>query len=291
MGKFSKALEKSADQPGPKIGRIISGPEQGKPTEESPSGRAQTSPAPEPAADLAREHWDRRLQISTDPKSEYFESFRRLRSSIVYPASGSPPKTLLVTSTVPHEGKGFVCANLGVALARGMEHYAMMVDCDFRNPTLAGLFGLSNETGLADYLQQQADLSLLIRKTRQPKLSLLPSGQPPKNPAEMLSSSRMAALIDEMAERYPDRIVLFDSPPDVVASETGVLAKRIDGVILVVRYGASKKEDIKKFVEALGREKIYGVVFNAFPENTMEDFLDRRMGHGYGYHRYAYKGY
>ncbi|MFP4668108.1 MAG: polysaccharide biosynthesis tyrosine autokinase [Desulfobacterales bacterium] len=287
MGKLSKAFEKSEDQ----ADRGKSRPAKQHPAGKGQSGWTRTAPPPEPDAGFARERWDMRLQISTDPKSGYFESFRRLRSSIVYPSSGRPPRTILVTSTVPHEGKGFVCANLGVALARGMENYAMMVDCDFRNPTLAELFGVSNETGLTDHLREQVDLSLLIRKTGQSKLSLLPSGQPPKNPAELLSSARMEALIGEMAGRYPDRLVLFDSPPDVIASETGVLAKRIDGVILVVRHGASRKEDIKKFVEALGRDKIYGVVFNAFPENTMEDFLERRMGYSYGYHRYSYKGY
>ncbi len=285
MGKLSKAFEKTSNQTGSAAQRVKPVPAPSKQPGKRESGRVELTRDLD--AGFGRERWDLRLQMSTDPKSGYFESFRRLRASIVYPSSGRQPKTLLVTSTVPHEGKGFVCANLGVALAQGMEHYAMMVDCDFRNPTLSGLFGLSNETGLADYLQDEADLSLLIRKTGQPKLSLLPSGLPPKNPAELLASSRMSALIDEMAQRYPDRIILFDSPPDVIASETSVLAKNIDGVILVVRYGASKKEDVKRFVETLGREKIHGVVFNAYPENTVESFLDKKMGYGYGYYKYS----
>lgn len=290
MGKLSKAFEKSAESSGTRVrGRK---PEPASGTQvagEKPHRQKTFSPVLD--AVVSQEKWDLRLQMSIDPKSGYFEGFRRLRASIVYPSSGRRPRTLLVTSAVPHEGKGFVCANLGVALARGMEHHAMMVDCDFRHPTLAGLFGLSNETGLADYLRGEADLPLLIRKTGQSKLSVLPSGQPPANPAELLASSRMSALIDEMADRYPDRIVLFDSPPDVVASETSVLAQSIDGVILVVRYGASKKEDVKRFVETIGKEKIFGVVFNAFPENTVEAFLDKKLGYGYSYHSYSYKGY
>ncbi|MFW5975517.1 MAG: polysaccharide biosynthesis tyrosine autokinase [Desulfosalsimonas sp.] len=290
MGKLSKAFEKSANS-------SQRGSPAHKPAAESGRRKEKEKDVhPEsPSIDLdegtARERWDRRLQLSTDYKSGYFETFRRLRSSIVYPSSGTRPRTLLVTSAAPHEGKGFVSANLGIALSQGMEHHAMMVDCDFRHPTLAGLFGHSNEAGLADYLQDEVDLSLLIRKTGVPKLSLLPSGRPPRNPAELLSSSRMAGLIDEMAERYPDRIVLFDSPPDVIASETSVLAQNIDGVILVIRYGGSKKEEVKRFVEKVGREKIYGVVFNAFPEDTMESLLDRTMGYGYGYYKYSYNRY
>ncbi|MFP4257232.1 MAG: CpsD/CapB family tyrosine-protein kinase, partial [Desulfobacterales bacterium] len=177
MGKLSKAFEKSANS-------SQRGSPAHKPAAES--GRRQEKEKdvhPEsPSIDLdegtARERWDRRLQLSTDYKSGYFETFRRLRSSIVYPSSGTRPRTLLVTSAAPHEGKGFVSANLGIALSQGMEHHAMMVDCDFRHPTLAGLFGHSNEAGLADYLQDEVDLSLLIRKTGVPKLSLLPSGRP-----------------------------------------------------------------------------------------------------------------
>lgn len=292
MGKLSKAFEKSATslQSGSRRQKTAEAP--GKQQEKEKTVHSEAS-CVDLDAEASRDRWDRRLQLSTDQKSGYFETFRRLRASIVYPSSGNRPKTLLVTSAAPHEGKGFVCANLGIALSQGMEHHAMMVDCDFRHPTLAGLFGHSNETGLTDYLQDEVDLSLLIRKTGVPKLSLLPSGRPPRNPAELLSSSRMAGLIDEMAERYPDRIVLFDSPPDVIASETSVLAQNIDGVILVIRYGTSKKEDVKRFVEKVGREKIYGVVFNAFPEDTMESILDRTMGYGYGYgyYKYSYSRY
>lgn len=230
---------------------------------------------------LAQDHWDPRLQLSTNPHSPFFESFRRLRTPILYPSSGKLPKTILVTSVVPHEGKGFICANLGIALAQGMEHHALMLDCDFRRPALAQLFGIPNDSGLVDHLQDNIDLSLLIRKTGQAKLSLIPSGKPPRNPSELLDSNRMVALIDELANRYQDRIILFDSPPNIVASETSILAKHLDGVILVIRYGASKKEHVKKFVDTIGPEKILGLVFNAYPENTMESFLDKKMGYGY----------
>jgi len=166
-----------------------------------------------------------------------------------------------------------------------MENYALMLDCDLRRPSLAQLFGLPNDAGLVDHLQDHIDLSLLIRKTGQAKLSLIPSGKPPRNPSELLDSSRMVALINELAERYQDRIILFDSPPNIIASETTILAKHVDGVILVVRYGASKREQVKKFVDTIGPDKVLGLVFNAYPDNTMTAFLDKKMGYDYGeYH-------
>jgi len=284
MGKLSQALEKispripqppAPEQPGPKNVQNQVDPSS------APSGREN---AGSQNGWLTHDRWDQRLQLSINPHSPFFESFRRLRTPILYPATGNPPKTILVTSIVPHEGKGFVCANLGIALAQGMEHHALMLDCDFRRPALAQLFGLPNDTGLVDHLQDNVDLSLLIRKTGQPKLSLIPSGKPPKNPSELLDSRKMVSLIDELADRYQDRIILFDSPPNIVASETNILAKHLDGVILVVRHGASKREHVKQFVDTIGPGKILGLVFNAYPENTMESFLDKKMG--YGYHEY-----
>lgn len=236
---------------------------------------------------FAYDRWDKRLKISTDPHSTFFEGFRRLRSSILYPASGPRPRSLLVTSVVPHEGKGFVCANLGVALSQHIEHHALMVDCDFRHPALAPLFGFTSETGVVDHLNDDVDLSLLIRKTGQPKLSLIPSGKPPRNPSEMLGSQKMTEFINELVDRYDDRIVLFDSPPNIVASETNILARQMDGVVLVVRYGAAKKSDVKKFVDQIGPEKIYGLIFNAYPENTVEAFMDKKMGYGYSYYYHS----
>jgi exopolysaccharide/PEP-CTERM locus tyrosine autokinase len=230
-----------------------------------------------------RQHWDERLLLATEPDSSVIESFRRLRGTILHASPDKRPRTILITSLVPKEGKGFVCANLGVALAEEMEHHALMVDCDFRRPSLAKLFGVSNQTGLVDYLQGNAELSLLIRQTGQHKLSLLPSGRPPHNPAELLTSTKITSFIDELTERYEDRIILFDSAPTVVASETSILAKRVDGVILVVRWGTSSKELVKKFAETLGPEKIIGVVFNAYTKSKVESVLYKNSSYDYHY--------
>ena len=281
MGKLSQALEKSSATGHQSTAPVPLEPQKiQEPIEATPATAAEKN-AGRTENWFADDHWHKRLQLSTNPHSPYFESFRRLRAPILYPSSGTPPRTILVTSVAPHEGKGFICANLGIALAQGMEHHALMLDCDLRRPALAQLFGLPNETGLVDHLQNNIDISQLIRKTGQPKLSLIPSGKPPQNPSELLDSNRMVSLIEELAGRYQDRIILFDSPPNIVASETKILANYLDGVILVVRYGASKKEHVKKFIDTVGPEKILGLVFNAYPGNKMEDFLDRKMGYGY----------
>jgi len=228
--------------------------------------------------------WDERLLLSCEQYSPFAENFRRLRGAILYPPKGARPKTILVTSLLPDEGKGFVCANLGVSLSREMEHHALMVDCDFRRPTLAPMFGLSNDVGLVDHLRDGIDLENLIRQTGQPKLSLLPSGKPPENPSELLASKRLIPFIDNLAARYDDRIMLFDSPPGIVASETNILAKRVDGVVLVIRWGKGDKDLVKKFVEEIGPNKIIGTVFNACEKRLVVPFLSQQQGYGgYGY--------
>ncbi len=282
MGKYSDALEKRVPvyASGNQGDKDKVGGDAYHPTIPPPGKKKNISPK---AGIPTRHHWEERLLLATDPDSSVLESFRRLRGTILHSPPDKRPRTILLTSLVPNEGKGFVCANLGVALAEEMEHHALMVDCDFRRPNLAKLFGVSNQTGLVDYLQDNVDLSLLIRKTGQQKLSLIPSGRPPHNPAELLTSTKITSFIDEITERYEDRIILFDSAPSVVASETSILAKRVDGVILVVRWGSSSREQVKKFAEALGPEKIIGVVFNAYKESTVESVLYKNSSYNYHY--------
>jgi exopolysaccharide/PEP-CTERM locus tyrosine autokinase len=227
-------------------------------------------------------HWDERLLKVVSSSGRLPESFRVLRSRILHPPDEEKSlRTILVTSTAPEEGKSFITANLGISLARGMDQYCLMVDCDLRRPTLAALFGMSTAPGLSDYLQSRCDISGIIKKTSIDKLTLLGSGRPPVNPSELLGSLRMQGLVHELSSRYEDRLILFDSPPDQAASETSVLAKQVDGVVLVARWGASGRDHIKRLVEDIGREKIIGVVFNGFKTNIVESKFLNYYDHYY----------
>ncbi|MFH0781468.1 MAG: polysaccharide biosynthesis tyrosine autokinase [Pseudomonadota bacterium] len=222
-------------------------------------------------------NWDDRLVQAVNFSGEAAESFRVLRSKILMPQDGRPaPKTIMVASVLPKEGKSFVCANLGITLAQGVDQYSLLVDCDLRLPSLASIFGLQDHYGLADYLKNNTDVATLIQKTSMEKLSVLTSGVPPTNPAELLGSNRMHELIGELSSRYPDRFVIFDSPPLKVASEAMTLAQVVDGVILVVRHGVSSRALIEQAIADIGKEKLLGVVFNSHKSNFITSRLINR---------------
>ncbi len=242
MGKFSTALEK--------------GEQEDSYTQESngdwlqPETQRQPSPNQSHSADLNIEPtsnpWDARLFKAINQDISLPEIFKVLRSRILHPQNTDRPiKSVMITSAVPKEGKSFITANLGISLAQGMDQHSLLVDCDLRRPSLAKLFGISGSSGLVDYLRDNSPLPHLINKTAVNKLSIIASGRPPLNPAELLSSAKMNELTRELSKRYDDRIIIFDTPPIMVAAESSVLASLVDGVILVVREGVSKKNEIQ----------------------------------------------
>lgn len=227
------------------------------------------------------EPWDERLNTIANNSPLAVEAFRVLRSQILFPEDGRPsPRTIMVASSASGEGKSMVSANLALAIARGLDQYALLVDCDLRRPSLANDLGLGSvgKRGLADYLRGEAEIGQLILKSSVQKLSIIPSGPPPVNPSELLSSDRMSDLIEELHNRYNDRFVIFDSPPFQAAAEASVLSKAVEGVVVVVGYGKSDRRKVKAMIDAIGTEKVYGVVFNAMKEN----YLNNKLFDSYG---------
>jgi protein-tyrosine kinase len=207
------------------------------------------------------------LEVIKDPDSIMSECFRFLRSKITRPANGNPPRSILVTSAIAGEGKSFVASNLAAVIAQGLDEYALLIDADLRKPTLHSRMKspLPGE-GLAGFLSQNTPLPSLLHKTAIERLSFLPAGAYKKNPAELLSSTKMNSLIQEVRNRYSDRFVVIDSPPVEMAPETSVIANEVDGIIFVVRYGTSPRDTVKSAIERLQKEKLLGVVFNGCNE-------------------------
>ena len=279
MGKIAEALEKAGYQEGVEQSDEIVAQ---KPPEIHQDPVLPSNRKPDKKAEpvkISGGRWDERLFKAVNDDVYLPEVFKVLRSRILHPKDGSAvPKTILVTSAVPKEGKSFVTANLGISLAHGMDQHALLVDCDLRKPVMASMFGINASKGLVDYLRDQVPLSELISKTTMKKLSILTSGKPAVNPAELLSSSRMYELVEELSSKYEDRISIFDSPPILVAAESSVLAGQVDAVILVVRQGGANTTEIQKVVDKIGPERILGIVFN---DRTVT-YFEKSLIKGYG---------
>jgi exopolysaccharide/PEP-CTERM locus tyrosine autokinase len=200
------------------------------------------------------------------PDSVDAENFRILRANILFAKNPERPRTIMVTSPLPGDGKTFVAANLAVSLAMGMDNYVLLVDSDLRFPRLHNMLGYANSGGLHELLTGKRQLRELIVRTQIEKLSILPAGSVPPNPAELLSSTVMEKFLKEVKERYEDRFVIIDSTPARGIAETKVLATYVDGIILVVMAEQTPRKAIQDAIHILGREKILGLVFNGYSQ-------------------------
>ncbi len=205
-----------------------------------------------------------KLVVLSEPDSADAENFKLLRGQILFARDRKRPRTILVTSTFPGEGKTFVAANLAASLALNIDEYVLLVDCDLRRPRQHEMFGYPGKDGLHEYLVGDKELKDVIVRSQIEKLSILPAGRVPLNPTELLSSVAMKAFLEELKERYQDHFILIDSAPSHITAEAKVLAEYVDGIVVVVMAQKSPRKDIQRAIHNLGREKILGIVFNGY---------------------------
>ena len=278
MGKIYDAFEKSGQAKDLKVVPAVkASPGKGHMAKNEIQVLEPKRVAPEKTAYTAQ--IDPHLVTYHDPTSVEAEIFKILRTNILFPKTGEPPASIMVTSAIPGDGKSFVAANLAISIAQGIEEHVLLMDCDMRRSSIHNRFGFNgNVPGLSDFLARKQPLKSLLKKTAVEKLTILPGGPPPPNPSELLSSQAMKDLLRETKNRYHDRYVIVDSPPPQLTAETAVLANYVDGIILVIRYASTPKDLVKELLEKLGREKVIGVVMNGYRVPTTERY-------GYGKYR------
>lgn len=188
----------------------------------------------------------------TDPRSPMSEAYRTLRTNLSFYSLDNPIQTLVVTSSATDEGKSSAIANLAVTMAQG-GHRTILVDCDLRRPSLHTLLGLQPEPGFTNMvLDEGAEPPL--QKTAVDNLWFLASGPQPPNPADLLGSSKVnqvLARLSEMAE-----YVLFAAPPVMAVTDAAVLGAKVDGVLLVINAGKTKREHAERAKDTLTRAKV-----------------------------------
>lgn len=202
-------------------------------------------------------------------RSQIAEEFRHIKRPLLLNAFGegaihaANSNLMMVTSARPSEGKTFTTINLALSIALERDLTVLLVDADVAKPSVARVLNYPGTAGLVDYLaDRDRPLSDLILQTSLPKLRILPSGRRHAHSTELLASESMSQLVQELAQRYPDRVVLFDSPPLLATSEAVVLAGLMGQVVMVVEAGKTKREELNEALTLLNPNQYVGLVLN-----------------------------
>lgn len=220
------------------------------------------------------------LVTVTTPRSPVSEAYRTVRTNLEFSSLDKPLKTLVVTSPGPEEGKSTTLANLAVTLAQA-EKQVILVDCDLRRPSQHEIFGQSNDMGLTTMVVDDKAMSQPpLLEIGVPGLLLLPSGPLPPNPSELVGSRRMQEIIAALSERAD--VVLFDAPPIIAVTDAAVLATRVDGVLLVIKAGGTKRDHAQKakaLLEKVNAHLVGAVLNNVKMDTSYYSYYAEKKGH------------
>lgn len=205
------------------------------------------------------------LTTFNNPKSRVSEAYRTLRTNIQFSGAEEDVKTILLTSVGPAEGKTTTVSNLAVTMAQSGKR-VLLIDADLRRPSIAKVFALPKGNGLTNVLVQNKRVEECILKTEVENLYILQSGPIPPNPAELLQSSKMKTMLDELKLVFD--IVLLDTPPVIAVSDAQILSTLVNGVVFVFAYKSTPKNLIVKAKEAIDKVggKVIGAILNKVPE-------------------------
>ncbi|HSX91833.1 MAG TPA: XrtA-associated tyrosine autokinase [Hydrogenophaga sp.] len=213
------------------------------------------------------------------------EQFRVIKRPLLSNAmgKGAAPVThgnrIMVTSAMAGEGKTFTAINLAMSMAMELDHTVLLVDADVSRPSVMKTLGLPSGPGLLDLLlANETEMSDALLRTNIDKLTLLPSGTPHQRATELLASDAMSALVEEMGRRYPERIIIFDSPPLLMTTESRVLATHMGQIVMVVQAGQTQRAQVRHALETIENCPIKLMVLNQVREEERNSY-----GYGYGY--------
>jgi capsular exopolysaccharide synthesis family protein len=200
------------------------------------------------------------------------EKFRFLAVRLRQLRQSRPLKKILITSTIPQEGKSTISANLACTLARRKNQKTLLLEGDLRRPTLAKQFGIGKLPGLCEWLGGQTE-NINIYKLESLELWVLPAGATPQNPLELMQSGRLSLLMEQL-ESWFDWIVI-DSPPVLPLADASLWSRLADGILLVTRKGTTEKQQLKQGLEAVEKSKLLGALVNSSASVAHSDYYER----------------
>ncbi|MDR4519608.1 MAG: XrtA-associated tyrosine autokinase [Nitrosomonas sp.] len=197
-------------------------------------------------------------------KTQIAEQFRIIKRPLLTKAFSKKNNNLImITSALAGEGKSFCAVNLAMSIASEMDHRVLLIDADVGRPTIPNILGFENKIGLMDILiEDSVDVADVLIKTSIEKLSLISVGAVHPHATELLASQAMLMLLDELAQRYNDRIVIFDSPPVLLTSEARVLAERMGQIVLVVEAERTAQQTLKHVINQFGASSDISLIYN-----------------------------
>ena len=226
------------------------------------------------------------------PRSQIADQYRVIKRPLIKNAMGKGASVIangnliMVTSALPGEGKSFTAINLAMSIAAELDNTVMLVDADVARPSVMRMLGLDTSPGLLDIVLGEAkDLSSVLLKTNIDKLTILPSGTPHPRATELLASDAMVRLLEDMANRYSDRIIIFDSPPLLITTESRVLATHMGQVVMVVQAGKTLQSEVRQALSTIEACPVKLMLLNKASSLFKESY-----GYGYGYgHGYEHE--
>lgn len=215
-----------------------------------------------------------------DPHSSTAEEYRKLKSVLVKLTTGESFKnSIMVTSSLPNEGKSLTALNLALTLAQELDHTVLLVDADLRRPSVHRYLNIEPGVGLSEVLMGEAQIGEAIIPTGLGNLSVIRAGRSIDNPVETFSSQHARAILSELKHRYPDRYIIFDTPPVLPFAESRSLANLVDGVLFVVMERLASQANLKEALDSLKGCPLLGVVYNAATVDSNDGRYAYYRGH------------
>jgi receptor protein-tyrosine kinase len=272
------ALDKQRSSPAPAFVATPVEPMFNAPDTQQMEGGSQVQ-----SINLARLH--RMGVVSPDAeKSQIAEEFRIIKRPLIANAFGQGAarvkngNLIMVTSSLPGEGKSFCAINLAISMAMEMDRTVLLVDADVAKPRVPEYLGIHADKGLLDVLQDKdLKLSDVLIRTDIAKLTVLPAGRTYKRATELLASAAMTRLVEDIGNRYPDRIILFDSPPLLATSESSVLATHMGQIVMVVEAERTSQEAVREALSHIQSCEVVGMLLNKTTPTPGADYY-------YGYY-------
>ncbi|MCL2524244.1 MAG: XrtA-associated tyrosine autokinase [Betaproteobacteria bacterium] len=225
------------------------------------------------------------LLVPQASRSLLADEFRVIKRPLIANAmgKGSEPiangNLIMITSALPGEGKSSTAINLAISIAMELDNTVMLVDADVARPSILRMLGLPPAPGLLDVVNKNSvDISGVLLRTNIEKLSILPSGTQHERATELLASDAMVRLLDDMASRYNDRIIIFDSPPLLITTEAPALAAHMGQIVIVVQAENTTQATVKQAVDSIEACPLKMVILNQVRQASSDGY-----GYGYGY--------